>query len=67
MQSSQLPPLCVNQISSKSNKFQGKNATEEKIGHTKKIKLQEMLDKLCLQSRNLESMATLEVDTLHVV
>ena len=55
MQSSQLPPLCVCQISSKSNKSQGKKSGEEKSGQNKKIKLHEVLDDLCFQSQNLQS------------
>ena len=54
-------------MSSKSNKFQCKKASEEESGPTKKIKLHEMLDQLCFQSQNLESRGAQEVEILHVV
>ena len=52
---SQLLPLCVGQISYKSNNFQRKKAGEEKSGQCKKQKLHEMLNLHCLQSKTLES------------
>ena len=64
---SQLLPLCVCQISSKSNIFQHKGAGEEKSGETTKHKLNEMVHQLCLQSQNLESSGTLEIETLIAV
>ena len=49
----QLFPLCVCLTSSKSNIFQGKEASQAKIGQNKKQKFHEMLDLLCFQSQNL--------------
>ena len=63
---SQLLPLRVCRISSKSNKLQGKTASEEKSGQTKKINFYEMLDLLCFQWKNLDSNGAYEVETLHV-
>ena len=50
---SQLLPLYVCQVSSKSNNFQGERANEEKSGQTKKHKFHELL--LCFQWQNLGS------------
>ena len=52
---SQLLPLCVGQISYKSNNFQRKKAGEEKSGPGKKQKLHEKLNLHCFYSKNLES------------
>ena len=46
----QLIPLCVCQVSSKSNNFQGKRASEEKSGQSKEPKLYKMRDVFCFQS-----------------
>ena len=50
-----------------SQHFQGEKTSDAKNGQTKKHSFQEMLDQIYFQSRNLESMTTLEVDNLHVV
>ena len=52
---SQTTLLCVCQISSKSSNCQGIRASEEKSGQTKKHKLHELLEQLCVHSQNLES------------
>ena len=61
-----LIPLCVCQISCKSNKFQGKRSNEEKSGQLKKHKFHEMLYLLCFQWQNLGSKGASEVENLHV-
>ena len=55
--------LCVCQLSSKMDNFQGKRASEEKSGPTKKHKIHEMLDLLGFQSQNLESRRAYEVES----
>ena len=59
--------LCVCQVSSISDNFQGKRASEEKNGQTKKHQFHEMLDLLGFQSQNLESRGGYEVESLHVL
>ena len=59
--------LCVCQVSSISDNFQGKRASEEINGQTKKHQFHEMLDLLGFQSQNLESRGGYEVESLHVL
>ena len=59
--------MCVWQISTKSNKFQGKRASEEKCGRTKKHKIHEVLDLLGFRWKNIESGGVYENETLHIV
>ena len=58
--------MCVpNSI--QSDNCQGKRASEEKSGQTKKHQFHEMLDLLCFQYQNLESRRAYEVENLHVL
>ena len=59
--------LCVCQVSCISDNFQGKRASEEKNGQTKKHQFHEMIDLLGFQSQNLESRGGYEVESLHVL